>query len=540
MAVAEYGLDAWQRLVLFLDLLRQRGDDMLAHESAGLPPLLAFDYEQVLDARQFKTPANFALLRIAPSAATQAGKRPVIVFDPRAGHGPGIGGFRDASEVGAALALGHPVYFVVFFPEPMPDQSLADVHHALRRFVSEVARRHPGSAPVLYGNCQAGWAVTLLSADCVGTAGPAVLNGSPLSYWAGAPGVNPMRLAGGVTGGAWLPHWLADLGDGRFDGAWLVQNFEWLKPGQAWFDKYAAVYRDPEREADRFLAFERWWSGFYFLSREEILTIVSQLFIGNRLEQGQFRICEACVADLRRIRNPLLIFASSGDNITPPAQALGWIRAVWPSTKALEAAGQRIAYLLHPDVGHLGIFVSAAVARREHHAMLAHIDALEELAPGFYEMTLASDEKNGQLRASFARRRIESLPAPQDSDAFRAVREQSEALDAAYAHWLSPWMQAWSNPLTAWAWKWAHPMRWERYRHATAFNPLAATGLRALASAVRAQRTPSGSDNPWRVGETRLIEELSRSLAALTELRDATSELWFNAVYAKRETGPHD
>ena len=103
-----------------------------------------------------------------------------------------------------AMHEGHPVYFVVFFPEPEPDQTLADVLHALRRFVDDVAQRHPGRPPVLYGNCQAGWAVTLLAADCHGLVGPTVLNGSPLSYWAGASDVNPMRTYGSLLGG---PGW---------------------------------------------------------------------------------------------------------------------------------------------------------------------------------------------------------------------------------------------------------------------------------------------------------------------------------------------
>lgn len=109
--------------------------------------------------------------------------------------GPGIGGFKHDSEVGMAMHEGHPVYFAIFFPEPCPGQTLADVHHTLRRFVEEISRRHHGQAPVLYGNCQGGWAVALLSADCEGLAGPAVLNGSPLSYWAGASDVNPMRVS---------------------------------------------------------------------------------------------------------------------------------------------------------------------------------------------------------------------------------------------------------------------------------------------------------------------------------------------------------
>lgn len=196
--VLRYYVDFCQRGILFFNALRERANNALAHEQAGLPPLLNFAHETILDARTFEHPANYALLRIIGYGADTLEDRidqtapPVIVVDPRAGHGPGIGGFKRDSEVGMALHLGHPVYFVAFFPEPCPDQTLADVHHALRRFVEEVSRRHAGQAPVLYGNCQAGWAVTLLSADCAGLVGPAVLNGSPLSYWAGASDVNPI------------------------------------------------------------------------------------------------------------------------------------------------------------------------------------------------------------------------------------------------------------------------------------------------------------------------------------------------------------
>jgi hypothetical protein len=58
------------------------------------------------------------------------------------------------------------------------------------------------------------------------------------------------------------------------------------------------------------------------------------------------------------------------------------VPAVCPSTEALKAAGERIVYLLNPRVGHLGIFVSASVAKREHGAVLASLERLEKLARG--------------------------------------------------------------------------------------------------------------------------------------------------------------
>ena len=184
-----------------------------------------------------------------------------------------------------------------------------------------------------------------------------------------------MRLAGGLLGGAWMAHLLADLGDGRFDGAHLAANFESLKPANTMWQKDYQLFADIDGQRVRFLDFERWWTGFYSLSKEEIVAIVGNLFIGNEIEHGEFEICPGCTVDLKRIRNPLVIFASSGDNITPPHQALNWIPAVYPTTAALKAADQRIVYLLNPHVGHLGIFVSAKVARLEYRVILESISA---------------------------------------------------------------------------------------------------------------------------------------------------------------------
>jgi len=141
----DYQRDFLERTILFWDTLRQRADNMLEHERAGMPPLLDFKYETLLDARRFEHPANYALLRITEVGedcwddCVDLEKPPVIIVDPRAGHGPGIGGFKRESEVGMAMREGHPVCFVIFFPEPSPGQTLADVLHALRRFVEEVA-----------------------------------------------------------------------------------------------------------------------------------------------------------------------------------------------------------------------------------------------------------------------------------------------------------------------------------------------------------------------------------------------------------------
>ena len=543
-----YQRDFFERTILFLDTLRQRADNMIAHERAGKPPLLDFDYEMLLDARRFERPANYALLRITRiegacfKDCVDGSKPPVIIVDPRAGHGPGIGGFKRESEVGMAMHEGHTVYFVTFFPEPCPGQTLADVLHALRRFVEEVAKRHPGKPPVLYGNCQAGWAITLLSADCEGLVGSAVLNGSPLSYWAGESGINPMRIAGGLVGGAWLTHFLADLGDGRFDGAWLVANFEILKPEAVW-EKYANLFTNIDAKRERFLEFERWWNGWYFLSREEILAIVENLFIGNKLEEGKFRICEGCTADLRRIRNPLVIFASYGDNITPPQQALGWIPAVYKDTEDLKAAGQRIIYLTNPHVGHLGIFVSAKVARLEHRAILESLQEIEALAPGLYEMKIDNPSGNPdchkpQYSVRFEERQIHDVKFDTPHEAFERVRQISEMNEQLYETFISPIVRSFSTPWTTALLEWLHPMRTGRYLFSETFSPWM-RGVGELARMIERHRIPLPQDNASLVRERSSIEQIATGIEEGRKRRDAAEEQIFARLYGVATVSPH-
>src|SRR5215813_10384334 len=224
--VQEYWTDAWQRSILTLDVLRERGNTAFERSVAVAPNVLHFEFEVVRDGRTLTKPVNYALVRIVPPAGTviDSSKAPFIVFDPRAGHGPGIGGMKHDSEIGVALNAGHPCYFVGFLPTPVPGQTIGDVCTAEARFVEEVAARNENAAgkPALIGNCQAGWQIMMMSAMRPDLPGPIMLVASPLSYWAGTRGKNPMRYLGGLLGGTWLTALTSDLGHGMFDGASLI------------------------------------------------------------------------------------------------------------------------------------------------------------------------------------------------------------------------------------------------------------------------------------------------------------------------------
>ncbi len=177
---------------------------------------------------------------------------------------------------------------------------------------------------------------------------------------------------------------MCDLGNGKFDGAHLVANFEGLNPANTFWDKYYHLYANVDTEPPRFLEFERWWGGFYLLNEEEICWIVNELFVGNRLARGEIEAAPGTYLNLKDIRSPLVVFSSAGDNITPPQQALNWIADVYSSTEEIKANGQVIVGLFHETVGHLGVFVSGKVARKEYSQIVEVLRSIEQLPPGLY------------------------------------------------------------------------------------------------------------------------------------------------------------
>ncbi len=533
----EYWVDTWQRTVLTSDVLRERANNMLDHAAQGMPPLIKFPYEVILDGRQEPRPVNYALLRIVPPDdwTPQPNKAPIVIIDPRAGHGPGIGGFKGDSEVGIAIEEGHPTYFVSFFPHPCQGQTLADVERLEAKFLELVYKRHPDlGRPIVYGNCQAGWATAMLGADRPDVTGPMVLNGAPLSYWAGKSGVNPMRLSGGLNGGAWSASFLADLNAGELDGAWLVLNFENLNPANTMVGKLYGLYSKVDTERERFLEFERWWTSFYFLGEKEIEWIVGDLFVGNDLEQGELEIEPGRHIDLRNIRDPLIIFASSGDNITPPHQALHWISQVYKDTEDLVKNEQRIVYLLNPHVGHLGIFVSARIAQREHRAMIESLDRIAALDPGLYEMKIVgatgeADPRKDQWEVTFEKRRVSDVRYPFDEGEFLHTEDKSKELVDAYKTYVRPLVQSLVNPITASYLQWLHPSRLPVVTWSERINPTMST-LPQAAQMVRENRRPLREDNWCHQLEKRNVKMLEQSIQDWTKMRDKWAEAMFKLL----------
>ena len=545
-AFNEYALDFWQRSVLFLDILRQRGnqrEEMLAH---GATSVLIYDSELLMRGDELPHPVNYSLLRIIPpdGAEIDDRKRPVFVIDPRAGQGPGIGGFKQLSEIGDAFKAGHPVYFAGFTASPVPGQRVEDVARAHTIFIKKVAELHPEALgkSFVFGNCQAGWHAMMAACMRPDVVGPMVIAGAPLSYWGGVRGKNAMRYLGGWYGGTWLDRMMSDIGNGIFDAAWLVANFDNLNPANTFWTKQYNVWANPEQEKNRYLQFEKWWGDFVLLRGEEMQWMVDNLFVGNKFSTGQIVTSDGIRLDIREVKTPIVCFCSHGDNITPPQQALDWILDNYQSVEEIQECGQRIFYTIDPKVGHLAIFVGTKVAAKDHAEFINNMELIDAMPPGLYEIVItekpgteaSSQGEAGDFDLSIEERGLDDIRALgcnslEDEREFAAAARVSELNNAFYQTFLQPWIKMMSGPQVARDALDLNPLRLG-YSLLSDRNPMM-RAVAPLANYARAKRVPASTDNPFIAMQQQFSKTMVDALNLFRDVRDDVVERTFHAVY---------
>jgi hypothetical protein len=395
---------------------------------------------------------------------------------------------------------------------------------------------------VIVANCQAGWQIMMMAAIRPELCGPILLAGSPLSYWAGVHGRNPMRYLGGTLGGTWLTALSGDLGNGIFDGANLVANFESLNPANTYWQKPYNLYSKVDTESHRFLDFETWWGNPVLLNAGEMQWIADNLFVGNKLTSGEIRTSDGVRVDLRNIRSPIIVLCSWGDNITPPQQALGWITDLYEHEDEIVSNGQTIVYTLHQTIGHLGIFVSGKVATKEHAEFAACMEMIDLLPPGLYEAVITEvteDTTNpnlihGKYLFGLETRTLDHIRAlggnsDEDNQRFAAVGRLSEINHGLYRRIAQPTVRALATKQSAEFMRQMHPSRL-RFAVFSDENP-AMRPIKAMAEAVRADRKPVTADNPLLAMEAVASTWITTCWEGFRLARDAMTEAAFLGTY---------
>src|SRR5262249_28677920 len=121
-SAVEYMVDAAQRTVLFWDVMRQRGLQYREHLEEAAPHVLNYEVELVVDGRKLDRPVNYGLARIIPPRGIELDPalRPFVIVDPRAGHGPGIGGVQGRSGGWGGVQTRGPGSLLGLPPQPPP------------------------------------------------------------------------------------------------------------------------------------------------------------------------------------------------------------------------------------------------------------------------------------------------------------------------------------------------------------------------------------------------------------------------------------
>ncbi len=109
---------AWQRSVLFLDVMRECSQRYEALAAKTALQVLKFASDRIMCGRKLPRPVNYGLVRVQPPKGIEIDsvKQPVVVVGRRAGRGPGLGGFKPESDIGVALKSSHSCYFLGFLP----------------------------------------------------------------------------------------------------------------------------------------------------------------------------------------------------------------------------------------------------------------------------------------------------------------------------------------------------------------------------------------------------------------------------------------
>src|SRR5438445_12719024 len=71
----EYMVDAGQRSVLFLDVMRRRGQQYREHLPETVPHVLDYSVEQVVDGSTPQGPLHYGLVRRTPTTGVEVGRK---------------------------------------------------------------------------------------------------------------------------------------------------------------------------------------------------------------------------------------------------------------------------------------------------------------------------------------------------------------------------------------------------------------------------------------------------------------------------------
>ena len=231
--------------------------------------------------------------------------------------------------------------------------------------------------------------------------------------------------------------------------------------------------------------------------------------------------------------------------VTPEGVAIDAILDLYDDVDEIRSYGQTIVYTIHDKIGHLGIFVSGPVAKKEHGEFANNIDLIDTLPPGLYEAvfepktdtTAGADLVTGDWVMRCEMRTLDDIRALGCNDAaderrFATAARVSEVNLALYRTFAQPLVRALvSGPIPETLHQ-MHPLR-VQYQMFSNANPFMAP-LESMAETARKSRRPVAGDNPFLAMQENMSKQIVAVLDGWREFMEASSERAFMMVYGSR------
>src|SRR5262249_1557177 len=213
-------------------------------------------------------------------------------------------------------------------------------------------------------------------------------------------------------------------------------------------------------------------------------------------------------------------------------EALGRILDPYKDVNEIRSYGQTIVYSIHESIGHLGIFVSGGIARKEHQDFSSNIDVIDVLPPGLYEAvfeaktdaTQSADLVSGEWVMRCEQRTLDDIRALGGNDAaderrFATAARVSEMNLALYRTFMQPSVRAMCPPALAEAMRSMHPLELQ-YSVFSDKNPLISPTAE-WARQAREHRAPAAKDNPFLALQEAMSKQIVAGLDAWGNMRDS-------------------
>jgi len=176
------------------------------------------------------------------------------------------------------------------------------------------------------------------------------------------------------------------------------------------------------------------------------------------------------------------------------------------------------------------------VARREHHAIIEHIEKMQHLEPGLYEMMIEGetgerDPRKEQFRVRFEKREIKDITCLIPKSAFDKMDRLSVVNENLYLAFGRPLVKTLiRHPQQAAALRWLYPARVSRYIWSDQVNPWMKI-FESWAAWIKDNRSKADEANTFSYIERRHSENIATFLDACRDIRDTGIEVIFEAIY---------